>query len=118
MLKLAQARWPEYLERISRRYAGQMVILRQREIDDLQSQVVLWRTPLRELVATPRPIGTYILIRAGEQEPYIEISLGLGHVVALNFGAEQTLESILIQGMDGTSSTLLFPEGDGSEEWI
>ncbi len=118
MLTVAQANWPHYFERITHRYAGQVVILRQREPDDEQEQVVLWRTPLRAVTTTPHPLGSYVTIVAGQYEPFIEISLGLAQRVALSFGPDQSLHALHIASLDGTNSILLFLEEEHLNDWI
>jgi hypothetical protein len=109
-LRLPPARWPEYLQRISSRYAGHLIILRQVEAEDPQPQVVLWRTPLRDISTEASSPGHSITIRAGEQEPFIELSLGLTRRLTLRFAPGEHLEAILIDGVDDTRSTLVFVE--------
>ncbi len=118
MVEIPAAQWPLTFERISHRYAGTPVVLRQKTADDEQSEVVLWRIPLRSLVAEAHAPGTSLTIRAGQAEPFITISFALVERVSLRFGPEQMLDAMTIASDEGTLSTMIFLHDQQQRAWL
>jgi hypothetical protein len=108
MQALPPAKWQQYLQRISHRYAGQLVTLRQREDAREEPQVVLWRTPLHYLSTNGNEEATEIVVAAGTEEPFIEIRIGPVQSLSVMLAPNQALERLHFHNADGTSATLLF----------
>jgi hypothetical protein len=108
MQMLPPARWQLYLQRISERYAGQLVTLRQQEHARDEAHVVLWRTPLRRLSADADAEGAEVVVAGGYEEPFIEIAISPVQRIAVSLSAEQSLERMQIRSQDGKLATLLF----------
>lgn len=108
MQTLPPVKWQQYLERISERYAGQLVTLRQQEETRDEAQVVLWRTPLRRLAAETDAGGTKIAVVAGYEDALIEIRIGPVESLRVALAPNQSLEQLTIRNHDGTRATLLF----------
>lgn len=98
------------MKRISRRYRGAIVILRQQEPKETQAEVVLWRTPLRAITLQATAEGTAITVQAGAMEPGIDVALGIITAVELRLGKADALESMYLISANGLRSTLLFVE--------
>ena len=104
MQRLPVSYWTVALQRISQRYAGQHILLRQKQLREKDAQTVLWRTPLRRISADA---AGQITVVAGHKKPFIEICLGPIKQIHLQL-ASDSLDLLRFRSHDGTTSEMLF----------
>lgn len=107
MPDLPATHWDALLARISERYAGHRIILRERPPDE-EAHLVLWCTPLRLLDTTQAEGGTTVRVTAGHEAPYIEVRFGPIEQIRLLLTSDQALDQIHLTLDDGTIAQLVF----------
>lgn len=108
MQLLPPAKWVSALERVSQRYAGRSVIMRQQLPDEDEPHLVLWRTPLRHVGVAEAAELPSLLIVAGHEEPFIEVPLESVERITLQVAADQSLDLLRFDLADGTVAVLAF----------